>query len=262
MSKHAIVTWTAALFLSTASISQAAVVSLFDEDFEDYTSFPNQAPRGDRINRGIPKISEGAKGIWYGARFETPDNGTINQDLAVQKIGGGSNNTRTGRAEDDAGLLIKLDTTGLQDIKLDFDWRTFLAGTNDRFVVGYRAAPVSDFGTCTGEGEAGCFADLRSSLPWYTTQLGTPILTGNWSELLRETRSNIWTSKTFTLDASANNQSEVWIAFWMDNGEGDYAKIDNISISGTAIVPVPAAVWLFGSGLLGLAGMVRRKQAT
>ena len=26
-------------------------------------------------------------------------------------------------------------------------------------------------------------------------------------------------------------------------------------------VPVPAAVWLFGSGLLGLIGMARRKQA-
>ena len=27
------------------------------------------------------------------------------------------------------------------------------------------------------------------------------------------------------------------------------------------VVPVPAAVWLFGSGLLGLVGMARRKKA-
>ena len=30
---------------------------------------------------------------------------------------------------------------------------------------------------------------------------------------------------------------------------------------GQAVVPVPAAVWLFGSGLLGLVGMARRKKA-
>jgi hypothetical protein len=29
----------------------------------------------------------------------------------------------------------------------------------------------------------------------------------------------------------------------------------------TAVIPVPAAVWLFGSGLLGLVGAARRKQA-
>jgi hypothetical protein len=31
---------------------------------------------------------------------------------------------------------------------------------------------------------------------------------------------------------------------------------------GAAIVPLPAAVWLFGSGLLGLIGMARRKNVT
>ena len=31
--------------------------------------------------------------------------------------------------------------------------------------------------------------------------------------------------------------------------------------SPSAVVPVPAAVWLFGSGLLGLIGMARRKKA-
>ena len=37
---------------------------------------------------------------------------------------------------------------------------------------------------------------------------------------------------------------------------GDYVL--NVSVSA---VPIPAAVWLFGSGLLGLVGMVRRKKA-
>lgn len=34
-------------------------------------------------------------------------------------------------------------------------------------------------------------------------------------------------------------------------------------IIGASVVPVPAAIWLFGSGLLGLIGMIsRRKKAT
>ena len=45
-------------------------------------------------------------------------------------------------------------------------------------------------------------------------------------------------------------------------GCGVDAFFDNITISTeVAAVPVPAAVWLFGSGLLGLIGVARRKKA-
>lgn len=43
-------------------------------------------------------------------------------------------------------------------------------------------------------------------------------------------------------------------------GAGGTALFDNASVTiGGAVVPVPAAVWLFGSGLLGLVGVARRK---
>jgi hypothetical protein len=51
----------------------------------------------------------------------------------------------------------------------------------------------------------------------------------------------------------------------MDNGpfQGFNANFDITSMTVTNInpVPVPAAVWLFGSGLLGLAGVARRRKA-
>ncbi|MGB5717302.1 MAG: VPLPA-CTERM sorting domain-containing protein, partial [Gammaproteobacteria bacterium] len=42
----------------------------------------------------------------------------------------------------------------------------------------------------------------------------------------------------------------------IDNFEGTFGSTEDINP-----VPIPAAAWLFGSGLLGLVGMARRKRA-
>ena len=42
----------------------------------------------------------------------------------------------------------------------------------------------------------------------------------------------------------------------------DYMNgVTSAKFAGSSVVPVPASVWLFGSGLLGLAGIARRKKA-
>ena len=53
------------------------------------------------------------------------------------------------------------------------------------------------------------------------------------------------------------NWSNVLSASWTETS-GSYLQLDNISVSA---VPVPAAVWLFGSGLIGLIGVARGKKA-
>ena len=66
---------------------------------------------------------------------------------------------------------------------------------------------------------------------------------------------------TFNFDVFANHTFAAsedpspvgltgWTAQWHQQGTGTY----------TAPVPIPAAVWLLGSGLLGLAGVARRKK--
>jgi hypothetical protein len=47
-------------------------------------------------------------------------------------------------------------------------------------------------------------------------------------------------------------------ADFLNNG-GNIANLSNVRAF--SVVPVPAAVWLFGSGLLGLVGVARRKHA-
>ena len=61
--------------------------------------------------------------------------------------------------------------------------------------------------------------------------------------------------------ASADNSQIGSFAFTLMGGEINYISGVVDSFGSASAVPVPAAVWLFGSGLLGLVGIARRKQA-
>lgn len=55
---------------------------------------------------------------------------------------------------------------------------------------------------------------------------------------------------------------DPYLSMWFSDGQGNFKanmsmRLDSVSVSA---VPVPAAVWLFGSGLLGLIGVSRRKK--
>jgi hypothetical protein len=64
------------------------------------------------------------------------------------------------------------------------------------------------------------------------------------------------------LNSTTVNLSDGSITIDFNNPNGEPAAFDyfKLTISGTlATIPVPAAVWLFCSGLLGLIGIARRK---
>jgi hypothetical protein len=219
----------------------APALTIFWEDFDGYTSFPAENPAGDPVNPGLPKVSEGADETWFAARFEQPDSscsgGSLDCDIAVQKVGGSGNSTPVGRFEDDGGLLFSIDTTDLVDVVLSFDWRTFSAGSSDQLVAGYYLGdiPASLFGSTNS-------ADLRfTAYSW-----------SNWVELDRQNAHNTFTHQTFDLPEDAGI---VWVALWLDNGEGDFGKVDNVHVSA---IPEPSTLLLTLGGLAALAGAARR----
>jgi hypothetical protein len=248
----------AAVMAGSAMISSGpafALSTLFSEDFDGYTYFPSQNPSGDYVNVGLPRVSEGADATWYGIRFENTgctyscsSDGTasgMDADLFVQKYGdsfdgqGPGNQTPVGRFEDDAGLLFSISTVGFLDAQLDFDWRTFSTTSGDLVKVGYYASatPIS-FMSYSGGG----YLDARTgSYKW-----------SNWTQLMSDGQQGTFEHDTYTLPSGV---AYLYVAFWMDNGEGDFGKIDNVVVTA---IPEPGTLALLGVGLVGVAAVRRR----
>jgi hypothetical protein len=104
-----------------------------------------------------------------------------------------------------------------------------------------------------------------SMISWYSYSASLPTVTLDagtyWVSILEnDTNTNLsgitqwlWAdSNTSGLRALRSNDS----AAWSSSQDVDHA----FSLSGTA-VPAPAAVWLFGTALMGLVGFIRRKEA-
>jgi len=188
--------------------------------------------------------------------------------IGVQKYGGGTNGTHTGAVKDDAGLMFTLDTKGFENISLSFDWRTFYEGSYyepDELVVGYFVGDVTAGLPATQINSFKNTLDLRNASNggvdgdwnWGNSAVGN---NGDWVEIFRDGPNNIWMSENILLGNDAADASSISIVFWADADNWATGKFDNVMVAGDRIsdVPVPAAIWLFGSGLLGLAGLVRR----
>ena len=82
---------------------------------------------------------------------------------------------------------------------------------------------------------------------WNTTNIGTPVLGTNPSGTLPLTDDGIGGSPMAAGPFTGFNANFDIIGLHLDSIE-------------TTVIPVPAAVWLFGSGLVGLVGVARRRR--
>ena len=81
---------------------------------------------------------------------------------------------------------------------------------------------------------------------------GTLTLTGSNQFILGLNIGGNWLTDTSVVSVGAN---AFQVSF---NNNGTFLTVD---VQVIPAVPVPAAVWLFGSGLIGLVGIARRKKA-
>lgn len=157
-----------------------------------------------------------------------------------------------------------------------------LGGYTDIFRMAFNGAPISPIFTLTiPSTDVGALSQATSNTVWVSSR------TGNYFHVMNTSGSH---QATVTLDFISGGISgmahENGIAFvapggappgslapastpeiyMLDSGGGLLGSFSApfSSIGGMtsiATVPVPAAAWLFGSGLLGLVGVARRKKA-
>jgi len=172
----------------------------------------------------------------------------VAHDIQVFTPGSYSFDVTLGGGAAETGTLIATVGAGQLGMHMLFDW----AGNNniDVFVV---ATSGSVFGSGVG-----------------TKSVGSPCTS--------TTLNCLWTGKGWAggLAANAPAGGTVWMLASVDgNGDGlmgipmpgggpfpGFNANFNANLSPTpeTVVPVPAAVWLFGSGLMGLAAVARRKK--
>lgn len=135
--------------------------------------------------------------------------------------------------------------------------------------IGYNSSLLSFTSVSFGDPVLGDQLDLFS-LGSFTSSSNTTPGTVNVFELSFDSVADLntlqaanFTLATFTFSALSGGISPLSIsinALGDANGDPLVATTASGSVTVTA-VPLPAAAWLFGSGLLGLIGMARRKAA-
>ena len=102
----------------------------------------------------------------------------------------------------------------------------------------------------------------------------SPVSTSGWSNTTAPLADLSWNTANNTVSATLNgvalftnlslnpliNSSDVnYVGFGRDQQLGANSLVDNFQFSSITAVPVPGAIWLFGSALTGFIGFNRRK---
>ena len=99
--------------------------------------------------------------------------------------------------------------------------------------------------------------DFMSAFTGFTTTVHNPLAGFQGATGLSGTHQNL---QYLAIGAPLHASAGSFPGFDNPDNFGDTFAITSFTVQ-TAMVPIPAAVWFFGSGLLGLVGMTRRKKA-
>ena len=170
----------------------------------------------------------------------------------------------------DITWLTDADLSGLFNWDNQAGWARGLDTANYLGVDGWRLASMDVNGDtavvdCNGATELAC-RDNELGYMFYQNmdgsfgddKSGNQIVDG---VLLTDVQFNNWSGTEF-----APSPTFAWLFRFSDGNQGLIGKDRNgygwaVRAGDVSAVPVPAAVWLFGSGLIGLLGLARRKKA-
>lgn len=228
------------IFLMAGTANAAIILS---EDFEDanvaYTTLVPEFTDGsgdfftrtDGSNIGSFVEYSGIQGSSYFAAMDTNGDGgpaPVSLTFSNINIAGYTNLSFSALfAEDDDGA--------------NEDW-----DNNDYFKVEYRIDGGEYQNLLAFENNG----DTYNSAPYQDTDFDG---IGDGMEL-----TNIFTLFSSNI-ADTGDALDIRFTFQLEAGDEDIA-IDNVLIEGVSDVPVPGAIWLLGSGLVGLAGLRRKKR--
>jgi len=235
--------------------SQAFAVILYDQDFENPTGFVNDG--GDiNIFRTVNDLySNQPPGFIFSQNFTVETlfvNGSAAFGTGYSDPAGTAGNYTLGMlssAQDDRlGLAFDIGSNDFLNVFLDISSIDL-----DRF-----GGPFID-----PAGEAAEFRFTLFDNPGGAPGLGSGTILSQLDATAAASPRDVydWTHAVLPLAALGNTDGNVILQ--IDLLRGGYGAMDNLLIEASetpAVVPVPAAVWLFGSALLGLAGYSRRKK--
>jgi hypothetical protein len=232
---------------------QASAVILYDQNFENPTGFVNDG--GDvNIFRDVNQL--------YGNQ---PPGFTFSQTFTVETLlvtGNQAFGTGYSDPSGTAGNYTLGMLSNLQDDRLGL---AFDVGSNDflNVFLDISSIDLSVFGgPFVPPGAAPEFRFTLYDNPGGAPGIGGGTILSSLQATATASPQSVfdWTHAVLPLAALGNTDGNVILQ--IDLLSGGYAALDNLLIEASetpAVVPVPAAVWLFGTALLGLVGFSKRK---
>lgn len=233
---------------------QAFAVVLYDQDFENPAAFVNDGGDVNIFNSVNTLYSNQPPGFVFTQTFTVETlfiNGTQAFGTGYSDPSGIGGNYALGmlsnRQDDRLGLAFDVGTNDFLNVFMDIS-------SIDLSVFGGPFVPP---------GAAPEFQFTLFDNPGGAPGIGGGTVLSSLQATATASPQSVfdWTGVVLPLSAIGNTDGNVILQ--IDLLTGGYAAMDNFFIEASetpAVIPVPAAVWLFGTALIGLAGFSKRKK--
>lgn len=150
------------------------------------------------------------------------------------------------------GFVSRLDYAGFTDWRLPFTPQFDGSCSGNGYVSG--ATPSRyNYGAGCGNSELGHLYNVDGIMNT-NPELFTNIVSGSyWSTTFESRPLNAWYHPLLRTNGNQN---------WISKNNGNFVLAVHDGDIGVSPVPIPATLWLFGTGIIGLVGFSKRRKAT